>query len=266
MNVSIVIQGGLHQHSLNNLEVYKKMGPVVISCMEGDNLDYIPDKKIPVVTSSREILPYVYNQQNVYYQVLTTLAGLEKVDTEFVLKVRSDHSIGSIQPFLDAAKIYPDRYICSNLHFRPDNIFKFHASDKFIMAKTADLLACFRLCKERCENQAILLNSGIYESLETALKYPKGGWGSPVIEYPAEPLIGVAYNLPWGYVGVYPEVLIATSWLTVKGNIVDRSFSKQLMSQNFYIVDMNQCAPYLDKNGVRITQHNWEEIHHIDHL
>lgn len=205
--------------------------------------------------------PHIYNQQNIWRQCMSTIAGLELVTTPYVMKCRSDIWIKSAEPFREGLSVFPDRYVCSNLHFRPDRTFKFHPSDKFIIGNTQNILAMFRDAKSRCENQAILLQSGIYE--------PDGGvfeWATPetlTTRHTDEPKIGAACLLPWGYIGTYPEVVLGTSWLNIKGIGVDRKTSRATVKDNFAIVQVEKCGGYLNKLGSSHPEHNWVEIHDI---
>jgi hypothetical protein len=81
-----------------------------------------------------------------------------------------------------------------------------------------------------------------------------------------EPIIGLPCELPFGYVGVYPEVLLSTSYLMQKGIQPDRKSSRQQMFENFWVVAMEDCLPYSNKEGWPHPEHNWHEIHHINAL
>lgn len=247
-DITVVVQGPDHENT-----------PAILANIDRQGFRYIRglSNEAPALTT--------YNQQNIARQCYSTIVGLEQVETDYVFKCRADIFLEDFDPFLLAINTYPERYICSNLHFRPDRTFKFHASDKFIMAKTADLLNTFELAKTRCNYDSILLQSGIYEQHNIAEKlYRWVQHTDPRFTTPEQtPLIGALCLLPWGYIGVYPEVLLTTSWLMNKGISIERDKSQEIMKKNFAIVQVERCGKYINKLGSRVPEHNWQEAHDI---
>jgi len=151
-NVSIIIQGPLNEISLKNIPVYKKYGKVIVSCWEGydkELLKYIDDdvcfvsKKLPVVDH--------YNDHNVYYQASTIYSGLEKSETEFSIKFRSDESYSNLDVFVRALSENPECIVTGDVYFYPDSVWSLHISDHVIGGKTKNLLGAFGRVKNICE-------------------------------------------------------------------------------------------------------------------
>lgn len=247
-DITFVVQGPDHQNT-----------PKILENIVAKGFKYVRgiSEEVPSILT--------YNQQNIARQCLSTIAGLDKVDTKYTFKHRADTYIENFDPFIETLSQYPDRYVCSNLHFRPDSTFKFHASDKFILADTNMLFNTFHKALERCQEEALLLQSGIYEPWYEAEKlYRWVQHTDPRFTTPEQtPLIGALCLLPWGYIGVYPEVILTTSWLMGKQIKIDRERSREIMKENFAIVQVEKCGEYINKLGSRIPEHNWNEVHDI---
>lgn len=270
---TIVLQGPAHPNTAPAARSWGRYGHVIISTWEGSDVEELK-KQVPwatfVVHNKFEVPASTYNRQNVYLQCITSLGGIDLADTEYVIKARSDTFIGNPEPFIVACMAFPDRYVCSNLHFRPDATFKFHASDKIIGGAAEEIRNTFQLSKERCERDGILLNSGIYDYTFNhkgcPYKYWQAGESVTKTSHEQVPIIGLPCELPFGYVGVYPEVLLSTSYLIQKGLEIDRAKSRQLMYENFWVVAIEECLPYSNKDGWPHPEHNWHEISHINQL
>lgn len=287
MNFALVIQGKMHQHSLDAIKYYSTLGDVYLSHYDDLVPPDLPIKE--VVRSNPEIPVHAWNGQNVYLQCLTTLAGINAAirhgGYDAVIKLRSDQSFGNLDPFLYAVKSDPNKYTCSNLHFRPDRICKFHASDKLIGGDIYKMRDCFTLALRRCVTMYTYLMSGIYEvppvhntsppymyqhapDPAASVKFTfDSSYESPFEQVDNDPpVLGYPRKLAHNYDGIYPEVLIATSWLMAGGIIPNRYFSKHQMANNFRIVRVEELGPYIGKHGSNVPEHNWVEIDHISQL
>tara|TARA_Y100000034_G_scaffold121332_1_gene165404 strand:+ start:237 stop:1259 length:1023 start_codon:yes stop_codon:yes gene_type:complete len=151
-DVSIIIQGPLNEISLRNIPIYKKYGKVIVSCWDGydeELLKYIDDdvrfvsKKLPSVDH--------YNDHNVYYQASTIYSGLEKSETEFSIKFRSDESYSNLDTFVKALIENPECIITGDIYFYPGDNRPLYISDHIIGGKTKNLLGTFDRVKNICE-------------------------------------------------------------------------------------------------------------------
>lgn len=143
-DVTILVQGALHHHAINKFPTYEKVGKVIFSTWAGSNISELGDYKdrCQCVTS---VLPqiYYYNFQNIFFQTLTTMNGLNAVNTEYVVKTRCDEYFTGIDKFVDVMIKNPDHIVFSNIFFRPDWLCKFHASDHLFGGKTDILRKAF---------------------------------------------------------------------------------------------------------------------------
>lgn len=293
----IVVQGKLHKHGLQNIDRYLEYGKIVLAFNDTE----IPEELAPLIDRHRgnpdvelcqiEAKPRAatYNQQNCYYQFRTTTAGLSlasglhrklvKPPYTYAIKVRCDKMLGNLKPFLSEIEQNPGKLVTSNLHFRPDSACKYHPSDKFVGGLFQDMLYTFSLALNRCEREAILLESGVYDhtdllpGLDVKCPYPWYLPGMPTKTTPnMAPVIGVPCELPHGYVGAYPEVVLGTSFLLYKAqedplaHPMNRAASREIMKKYFRIFRIEDSLPYLNKFGTSQPEHNWVEIHRIEDI
>lgn len=201
MGIAIVIQGPQNPASVSSryIRYYSQLGLVVVSCWKGDS----PPLADFLVFNDPTVPNGTYNNQNLYYQCLSTHSGLKKAfeeGKEFCLKVRSDQGYGNLRPILDKMLNNPYKFITSNQMFRRDCL-KFHPSDHMIGGMTERMLAGFSLLKERLERHEI--------------------------------------SKPWGYNAggtLFAEQAIAAALLEANGTETVPEISKQIMRNNFDLV------------------------------
>jgi len=281
---TLVFQGPLHQNFiyglLNNYKEYTDN--IVVSHWDSDNLDLLEyfteyDIQSTLVTNKSHKAYNAYNNQNVYYQVYTTLSGLEKVTTPYVLKLRTDQWYGNLEPFFNAVRQEPNKFICTNLHFRPDHICKYHPSDKLIGSNTQDLLKTFQIASHRVKHEVVAMMAGAYMYTENrdiiseeALFDDIGIYSYAdtnrklATQYPEKPLLGTVQVTPVAYIGIVPEVLIGTSYLLAKNIYPSPKDSIRIVKENFNIVQVESMVPYVNKQGINEIEHNFVEIHNIE--
>jgi hypothetical protein len=281
---TLVFQGPLHKNFiyglLNNYAEYTDN--IIISHWDTDDaelIEYLQDCGVPhkLVTNSFAKRYNVYQNQNVYYQVYTTFKGLKEVDTPFILKMRTDQWYGNLVPMFEAVRANPNKYTCANLHFRPDNLFKYHPSDKLIGSNTKDMLNTFALALHRVEHEVTVLMAGAYmytddrsiiseeEMLKDLGLYTYADANRKLAtQYPEKPLLGTIQIFPAGYIGVVPEMVIGTSYLLAKGIYPSPTKSVEIVKQNFNIVRVEDMVPYVNKEGTNHIEHNSQEIDYIE--
>jgi hypothetical protein len=136
-NITIVIQGPPSEISLKHIDNYRKYGEVIYST-------YQPMPKIDglkTVIGNWYNFP-VYNFGNVAKQVFTTLNGLQVVDTEYVIKVRTDEYYTNLNPFISKMLDNKDKYITNNIFFK-GAVEPLHPSDHMVGGRTELLLTGF---------------------------------------------------------------------------------------------------------------------------
>jgi hypothetical protein len=281
---TLMFQGPLHKNFihglLNNYKTYTDN--IVISHWDTDDIDlleYLHEYNIPhkLVTNTFHKEYNVYHNQNVYYQVYTSLRGMQKVTTPYVLKMRTDQWYGNLVPMFEAVRKYPNKYVCANLHFRPESLVKYHGSDKLIGSNTADMLKTFEVAEHRVVNNAVALAAGAYmytddraiiteeEMLNDLAIYSYAMPNRPLAtQYPEKPLLGTIQIFPSGYIGISPEMVISTSYLLAKEIYPSPAKSAEIVKEHFYIVKVEDMVPYVNKDGTSEIEHNSLEIHTIE--
>jgi hypothetical protein len=264
---TLVIQGPLHAHSvkgiLGNYATYTNHIVVSHWHTDDDSLrQQIADvPNIKIITNQFVPCTTEYNQQNVYYQVHTTLCGVVHAETPYTIKIRSDQWYGNLEPLFEAARLHPTKYVCANLHFRPDSVLKYHPSDKLIGMRTDAMYQTFEEAQYRLGSDALILLAGIYSKPYEQYLVS----GTPAItRYPAIAPLGGTQLIGHGYHGLVPEMIIGTSYLIAKGINPTPEDSIRLVKENFHIVKVEDMVPYLNRDGLPAIEHNWIEIHDIE--
>lgn len=93
-----------------------------------------------------------HNRGNIYYQLYTTLQGLELVTTKYVIKIRSDEIYSNFDNLIDLMINNPKYIITGNQFIRPIRSYPYHISDHLICGKTENL-------STMCKNANYLIES-----------------------------------------------------------------------------------------------------------
>jgi hypothetical protein len=281
---TLVFQGPLHKNFiyglLNNYKEYTDN--IVVSHWDTDDaelLAYLTSDLIncKLITNRFHKNYNAYNNQNIYYQTYTTLEGMKVVDTQFVLKLRTDQWFGNLTPMFDRIRQNPDKFVCANLHFRPDHLYQYHPSDKLYGGKTALLQKTLEIMHHRIHNNVLAMMAGAYmytddrsivteeQLFEDVGIYDYNNPNRPVVTTNQDkPLLGTIKVFPANYIGLVPEVITGTSFLMAKGIYPDPKKSVSIVKENFDIVRVEDMVPYVNKTGNSNIEHNSSEISHIE--
>ncbi len=133
-DTTFVIQGPYHEHTPYTLLYTAPYGDIVLG-LWGDDFPAIK----AYVNQTQ-----IDNYYNKYFQILSTLKGLEQVKTPYAIKVRADEYFVNFLPFLTKLKSLPSQKIMtSNIFFKKANEWPYHISDHIIGGKTEYLLSMF---------------------------------------------------------------------------------------------------------------------------
>jgi len=130
--ITTIIQGPANTISLENLDNYRKFGPVIISCYDNEeNNQILKIYDLKKDTLIKSINPYIkgcFNGGNSFLQTWTTLQGLQCTQTKYFVKVRSDEYWSDIEPVIKKIEDNPDSWTSCNIFFKgkPE---PFHPSD-----------------------------------------------------------------------------------------------------------------------------------------
>ena len=155
-DISVVIQGPLDSLSIENLNVYKDFGEIIISSwVDSDfgKLSKLPKHAVSIIISKYpKDLKKIYNYGNFYLQCLSTLRGIKKSSLKYCLKVRSDELYPDTYELIKKINQNPNKVINTNINFLKNNISSFHCSDHMILGDTETIKNSFLLCKAVCED------------------------------------------------------------------------------------------------------------------
>jgi hypothetical protein len=191
--------------------------------------------------------------------------------------MRSDQYFENLQPLFEAIIENPNKFVCSNLHVRPDYLYKYHASDNIIATNTQDLLRTFEVAYERISKNAFVLLSGAYMYTDdTSIltpdlfnKYIDYNRTSNVFvtKYPDKPQIHSLQILPHYGVGVTPEQIVTTSYLLAKRILPVPQQSRDIMKKNIFIFKVESLGDHVNKlGGVDVLRSHVDEIHYINDI
>lgn len=144
-NTTIIIQGKLEQDSYNFYINKYKNCPVVISTWTDCKIDFSALPKnfkliiAPLVAESGE--------QNLNYQLISTLNALDNVKTKYVIKMRGDEYWSYPENIYQSIITEPDKIHCSSVFFRAWQYCEYHMSDHIIAGTTENLKLLFETSK-----------------------------------------------------------------------------------------------------------------------
>jgi|GEM_PF-2889860 len=156
---------------------------VVVSRWENGGNPLTPPHAVVVSSNmpTAEFLSSLHNSQNIYLQATTVLAGLEKVETPYVVKLRSDEFFSNLSRVID--DFNPKKLLFANIFVRDVSYKAYHISDHLFVGRTDRLTQAFRSLKSYIEQ-----NAGQLDPL-----------GILNAETPAEVKIGLFYLQACGY-------------------------------------------------------------------
>jgi hypothetical protein len=208
-DLTIVIQGRCEDDKLQMwLSNYSDWN-VIISTW----YDYVIPFEVPlnwkVVKSNQNEIPDFVGKngmQNLEYQIISSLAGLNLVKTKYSIKVRGDEYWSN----LDKIKFDDTKLICGSMYFRPiDYTYPFHIGDHIIAGTTDNLKDMFNKTFSNLLNDVRPMNT-------------------------PEVLLG------WGYVQQKENISNAEMF-----SICDRMVSKPYLQKWFDIIDVNELSPFI---------------------
>lgn len=146
-DLTILIQGPLNRVSLdqNQIRAYQGNGHIIVSHWDDDPKSEIPDG-VEIITSH---FPGTkgYVQPTADRQFWGIFYGLEKVQTEFVVRTRSDE-FWNLEPLIEEYFAGDTgRVLCGNIFFKKG--FPYHLGDHVFIGQTALLRAAYHfLCHD----------------------------------------------------------------------------------------------------------------------
>ena len=148
-DVTLILQGKVEPEQMELWKKNYKDWNVIVSTWEDVDFNFrggffskwLP-KKWKLVINKYPLVRF-RSTANLDYQILTTLGGLEQVNTKWVIKARCDEYWSNLDKVVDKMKMYPNKIITSSMYFRKWGMYKFHISDKIIAGTTDNLFLMF---------------------------------------------------------------------------------------------------------------------------
>jgi hypothetical protein len=149
-DVTIIIQGRLEQDSYDFYRSKYVNCKVIISTWIDNKVDFseLP-KNFKVILAP---LPIESGDQNINYQVTSTLNALDLVKTKYVIKMRGDEYWSYPENIYEAIKLEPNKLHCSSVFFRAWQYCEYHMSDHLIAGTTENMIILFKRTKYNWES------------------------------------------------------------------------------------------------------------------
>jgi hypothetical protein len=165
--ITLVIQGPMHPNAMLMMSMHAHAFDIVFSTWrvnpeeEKRIEEHLKDVNCTkLVFNNIESLNFRNNQSNRFYQFYTTLKGMQLVDTEYVIKLRSDEYYTNLDPFVERVLANPEKIVTNEVFFRDprsdgNENFMLHPSDHLYGGKTVDLIKALKKCVEDCKAYTI---------------------------------------------------------------------------------------------------------------
>jgi len=140
---TILLQGKINEETLNLWIKNHSESKVVLSIWEDEDLSSfdIP-KKWKVVINHYPFIRF-RPQANLDYQIITTLHGLQYVETNWVIKMRCDEYWSNLDKIFDKMKSNPNKIVSGSMFFRKWGMYPFHCGDKILGGTTDNITLMF---------------------------------------------------------------------------------------------------------------------------
>ena len=152
-DVTIIIQGKLEQDSYDFYTKKYDNCNIIISTWVGTSIDFsqLP-KNFKVILSP---LPKESGDQNINYQIISTLNALEMVTTKYAIKMRGDEYWSFPENIYQSVKSSPEKLWSSSVFFMPWQYAEYHISDHIMAGTTENLLLLFKAAKFNYDNNRL---------------------------------------------------------------------------------------------------------------
>lgn len=157
-NISILVQGAIHPNSILMAILYEKFNTVISTWSadydkESELFRHVCKYNSKIIAKPLPEVEDINNIANRYFQFCSLYNGLSIIDTEYVIKLRSDEYYTNLNPIIEKVLTNPEKIITNDVFFRKTKSYKFHPSDHIIAGKTETLLKIFKKAKEECEEE-----------------------------------------------------------------------------------------------------------------
>jgi hypothetical protein len=150
MDYTILLQGRLEKRTMDFWVKNYSNSNICVSIWE-DDIEYNFPKKWTIVKSKKPN-PRLTEHYNLDLQILSTLYGLEKIKTNYVIKFRCDEYWSNIHLIMNMCYAEPDKIICGSLFFKKIGMHPFAISDHIIAGKYENIKIMFESALSNLKN------------------------------------------------------------------------------------------------------------------
>jgi hypothetical protein len=216
-DVTILIQGKILKQSYDFFIKNYLDFPVIISTWVDTDIEFndLPNNFVVILSP----YPDERGEQNLNLQIVSTLAGLEKVKTKYVIKIRGDEYWSNLYYIYNLIKNKSEKIFTSPIYFRAWQFAEYHISDHIIAGLTNNVSLMFTASKNNFTHKR--LNVSKIKEDGKFLKY-----------HPTHS----------------PEERITKSYLEiVEKERFEKVDGRILMKEHFEIIDISMLKPYKAK-------------------
>lgn len=234
-DISAIIQGKLNENVIKQIDILLPLlssENILISTWkdELDNklsqniLERIPEKNLILNDSIKNIEEF-NNHANRYFLAYTTLAGLRRVITKYVIKFRGDEYYSRIENLFEFFYQRNEKIVTTNVFFRPLKIWPYHIGDHVIIGNYNNV------------NHMFLSAFSVLEQKKFKLK---------IDDIDKKEMIN-NYNI---YLGNLPfEVILTMQYLKFHGEKIDYDNAERLMIKYFDVYNVEKLKPFHIRNN-----------------
>ena len=149
-DVTIIIQGRISQEAYDfYIENYKNYKVIISTWVDTQiNFSNIHDN-FRILLSQ---VPLISGDQNLNYQIVSTLNALDCVTTKYAIKIRGDEYYSNLEYVANTIKQIPEKIHTSPIFFRHWSFAEYHISDHLIAGTLENLKLMFRETKYNFDN------------------------------------------------------------------------------------------------------------------
>ena len=155
---TILLQGRINDECLQLWIKNYKNSNVVLSIWEDEEIWRYDIPHNWQICLNQYPLVRFWEHSNLDYQIITTLKGLEFVNTKYVIKMRADEYWSNVNKIYNKLILSEDKIVTGSMFFRKWGLYKFHCSDKILAGTTENVKSMFNQTLENIKKNTFDCN------------------------------------------------------------------------------------------------------------
>jgi len=232
-DVTLVLQGptvslsGKLGAAFKNIKNYQKyVSKIVVSTWSHHDVkpssSMLKNNNIGYIEDNIEQYSDYYNDANIAYQCISSLNGMDLVDTKYVIKARCDEKYTDLSKFIEVMKASPNKLTTNNFLFVNDDWLQFHPSDHVMGGTTENMKGMFETATAICQKNG---NKGRLTGKDVGISDYRNG------------MLNNSF--------IPPETLLLLSFLKHKNVSIDCSKSIDIMKEHCELVELKDMGKFL---------------------